>query len=126
MMSGLSDKVVVVTGAARGTGRVHCEPFAGADAIALDVPPVAAELADTARTVEARGRRCVTAVADVSELGAVTAAIDAGVAAPGRLDVVVANAVVHFAGAPARELDPRGWQPTLDSKVRSLCRRTDS
>ena len=43
-MSGLADKVVVVTGAAKGTGRVHCQRFAdeGADVIALDT----VELAD--------------------------------------------------------------------------------
>lgn len=37
-MTGLLDKVVVVTGAARGTGRVHCRRFAdeSADVIALD------------------------------------------------------------------------------------------
>jgi NAD(P)-dependent dehydrogenase (short-subunit alcohol dehydrogenase family) len=29
-MTGLLDKVVVVTGAGRGTGRVHCERFADA------------------------------------------------------------------------------------------------
>ena len=42
-MTGLLDKVVVVTGAARGTGRVHCQRFAdeGADVIALDVAALA-------------------------------------------------------------------------------------
>ena len=39
VMSGLLDKVVVVTGAAGGMGRTHCERFAdeGADVIALDI-----------------------------------------------------------------------------------------
>jgi SDR family mycofactocin-dependent oxidoreductase len=115
-MTGLLDKVVVVTGAAKGTGRVHCERFAdqGADVIALDAPAAADELRDTARGVEERGRRCATGLADVSELEAVTAAIDAGVAELGRLDVVVANAGVHLPGAPSWELDPQVWQRTLD------------
>lgn len=115
-MTGLLDKVVVVTGAAKGTGRVHCERFAdeGADVIALDTPAAADELRDTARGVEDRGRRCATGLADVSELDAITAAIDAGVAEVGRLDVVVANAGVHLPGAPAWELDPQVWQRTLD------------
>lgn len=41
-MSGLLDKVVMITGAARGTGRAHCERFAdeGADVIALMSPPL--------------------------------------------------------------------------------------
>ena len=115
-MTGLLDKVVLVTGAARGTGRTHCERFAdeGADVIALDVPAIADELRGTATQVENRGRRCVTGLADVSDLGAVTAATDTGVAELGRLDVIVANAGIHLPGGPSWELDPQVWQRTLD------------
>src|SRR5689334_2221490 len=115
-MTGLVGKVVVVTGAAKGTGRVHCERFAdeGADVIALDAEAAADELRSTAMEVENRGRRCATGLADVSELEAMTAAIDDGAAELGRLDVVVANAGVHLPGAPAWELDPQVWQRTLD------------
>ncbi|OBG38322.1 3-ketoacyl-ACP reductase [Mycobacterium alsense] len=115
-MTGLLDKVVVVTGAARGTGRVHCQRFAeeGADVIALDEPGAADELRGTATEVESRGRRCATGSADVGDLDAVTAAIDAAVAELGRLDVVIANAGIHLPGAPSWELDPRDWQRTLD------------
>jgi SDR family mycofactocin-dependent oxidoreductase len=115
-MTGLLDKVVVVTGAAKGTGRVHCQRFAdeGADVIALDVAALADELADTAREVESRCRRCVTGFADVSDLAAVTSAVDGGVAELGRLDVVIANAGIHVPGGPSWELDPQVWQRTLD------------
>ncbi len=115
-MTGLLDRVVVVTGAARGTGRVHCRRFAeeGADVIALDVAALADELRGTATEVESRGRRCVTGLADVDDLDAVTAGVDAGVAELGRLDVVVANAGIHLPGAPSWELDPAVWQRTLD------------
>ncbi len=115
-MTGLHGKVVVVTGAARGTGRVHCQRFAdeGADVIALDVAAVADDLRDTGREVERRGRRCATGMADVSDLAAVAAAVDAGVAELGRLDVVVANAGIHLPGGPSWELDPVDWQRTLD------------
>ena len=115
-MTELLGKVVVVTGAAKGTGRVHCERFAdeGADVIALDAEAAADELRSTAMEVENRGRRCATGLADVSELEAMTAAIDDGAAELGRLDVVVANAGVHLPGAPAWELDPQVWQRTLD------------
>lgn len=115
-MTGLFDKVVLVTGAARGTGRVHSSRFAdeGADVIALDAPDNADELRSTANEVESRGRRCVTGLADVSELAAMTAAIDAGVAELGRLDVIVANAGIYPLGGPSWELDPKVWQRTLD------------
>jgi NAD(P)-dependent dehydrogenase (short-subunit alcohol dehydrogenase family) len=101
-MSGLLDKVVIVTGAGRGTGRTHCERFAdeGADVIAIDIPPATIDLGVTAAEVKKRGRRCVTGLADVRDLGALTSAVDAGVAELGRLDVIVANAGIHTAGAP--------------------------
>jgi SDR family mycofactocin-dependent oxidoreductase len=115
-VTGLREKVVVITGAARGTGRTHCARFAaeGADVIALDMPALADELDVTAREIEAQGRRCVTGIADVSALETLTSAIDRGVAELGRLDVVVANAGVHIPGAPSWELDPQVWQRTLD------------
>ncbi len=115
-MSGLNEKVVAITGAARGTGRALCERFAdeGADVIALDIQAAADELRDTATHVEKRGRRCVTGIADVTSLEAMTASVDAGVAEFGRLDVVVANAGIHSAGASAWELTEAAWRRTLD------------
>lgn len=113
-MSGLTDKVVVVTGAAQGTGRAHCERFAqeGADVIALDKDT--ADLSATAALVERHGRRCITATADVRDGDAMTAAIDHGVAELGRLDVIVANAGIHTTGAPTWDITEEAWQGTLD------------
>jgi SDR family mycofactocin-dependent oxidoreductase len=115
-MSGLCDKVVVVTGAARGMGRAHCERFAdeGADVIAIDIPAAADELRDTATEVEKHGRHCVTAMADVVDFDALTAAVDAGVTELGPLDVIVANAGIYPAGAPTWELAEAVWRRTLD------------
>jgi SDR family mycofactocin-dependent oxidoreductase len=111
-MSGLTDKVVVVTGAARGTGRTHCERFAdaGAHVIALDIAAAATDLASVADAVRERGRRCAVRLADVTDLDAVRAAVDAGVADLGRLDVVVANAGIHAASAPSWEISAADWQ----------------
>jgi NAD(P)-dependent dehydrogenase (short-subunit alcohol dehydrogenase family) len=108
-MFGLTDKVVLVTGAARGTGRAHCERFAdeGADVIALDIAGAADELQETATEVEKRGRRCATGLADVTDLRALMAAVNHGVAELGRLDVIVANAGIHDAGVPTWELTKR-------------------
>jgi NAD(P)-dependent dehydrogenase (short-subunit alcohol dehydrogenase family) len=115
-MSGLLDKVVVVTGAGQGTGRSHCERFAdeGADVIAIDIPSAATDLEVTAAEVEKRGRQCVIGLADVCDFEALTAAVDAGVADLRRVDVVVANAGIHAPGAPTWEITEGAWQRTLD------------
>lgn len=115
-MSGLLDKVVVVTGAARGMGRAHCERFAdeGAHVIAIDIASAADELRGTATAVGKRGRRCVTGTADVADLAALSAVFDTGVAELGGLDVIIANAGIYPAGAPTWELTEEQWRHTLD------------
>jgi len=104
-MGRFDDKVVFITGAARGQGRGLARRFAaeGANVIAVDVcAPVLPDLgyeaateddlAETGRLVEQAGRGCVTRVADVREQAALDAAVAEGLDRFGRLDVVVANA----------------------------------
>lgn len=111
-MSGrMQGKVALITGAARGQGRSHAVRLAqeGADIIAVDVcsqiksvsypMSTEADLAETARLVEELDRRVVTQVADVRDRGPLAGAVEAGVAALGHLDVVVANAGVIPLGA---------------------------
>lgn len=114
-MSGLLNKVALVTGAARGTGRVHCERFAdeGADIIALDIASAADDLADLADAVKQRGQRCYTGLADVTSFDEVQAAVDEGVWEFGRLDVVVANAGMYLASAPSWEVTAEDWQRVI-------------
>ena len=120
MAGRMEGKVVLVTGAARGQGRSHAVRLAeeGADIIAVDIcadiatnpyPLGSAEdLAQTAKEVEALGRRIVTRQADVRRRDDLQAAVDAGVAELGHLDVVVANAGIC-------PLETPGWQPFVDA-----------
>ncbi|MBV9092205.1 MAG: mycofactocin-coupled SDR family oxidoreductase [Mycobacteriaceae bacterium] len=103
-MGRVTDKVALISGAARGQGRSHARMLAaeGADIIAVDICadietneyPLARpeDLDETARLVEKEGRRAFTAIADVRDRAALSAAIDRGVADLGHLDIVVANA----------------------------------
>ncbi|GAA0617827.1 mycofactocin-coupled SDR family oxidoreductase [Sporichthya brevicatena] len=125
-MSGrLAGKVAFITGAARGQGRSHAVKLAqeGADIIALDLCedidvapyPLATpdDLAETVRLVEAADRRIVAAQADVRDLDALTAAVDAGVAELGRLDIVLGNAgIAQY--APMTELTAHQWSTMID------------
>ncbi|MGN7154702.1 mycofactocin-coupled SDR family oxidoreductase [Dietzia cercidiphylli] len=126
----LTGKVVLVTGAARGQGRAHCEAFAaaGCDVIALDlcrdietVPyPMAnpEDLQATAEAVRTLGRRCVTAEVDVRDLAGMREAVDAGVAELGGLDFVVANAGVSPEPTASWERSEEEWDTTLDINLK--------
>ena len=103
-MGRFTDKIVLVTGAARGQGRSHAVRLAteGADVIALDIchdiESVAydlatpADLAETARLVTEQGRRVVTTEVDVRDGVAVARAVADGARQLGGVDVVLANA----------------------------------
>jgi SDR family mycofactocin-dependent oxidoreductase len=102
----VAGKVAFITGAARGQGRSHAIRLAqeGADIIAVDIcetfdsmnyPLATAEdLAQTVKEVEAEGRRIVAVKGDVRIKAELKAALDAGLAEFGKVDVVVANAGV--------------------------------
>jgi (+)-trans-carveol dehydrogenase len=124
-MGRVEKKVAFITGAARGQGRAHAVRLAeeGADIIALDscadVPtipyPMATpdELAETARQVEAVGRRAITITADVRDFAAMKAGLDRAVRELGGLDIVVANAGVVSYGT-GEFLDEQAWQDVID------------
>ncbi|OBC04533.1 3-ketoacyl-ACP reductase [Mycobacterium sp. 852013-50091_SCH5140682] len=110
-MSGrVAGKRVLITGAARGMGRSHALRLAeeGANLILVDIcaslPEVEYPLAttedldETARLVTEYGSTAVTAVVDVRDGAALSAAVDDGVAQLGGLDAAVANAGVLTAG----------------------------
>ena len=118
-------RVAVITGGARGQGRSHAVELArqGADIALVDrcadldtvTYPLATpeDLAETARLVEAEGRRCATSIADVRDLGAMTAFVDGVVEELGSVDILVANAGVSTLGS-IFELDAAGWSETVD------------
>jgi SDR family mycofactocin-dependent oxidoreductase len=105
-MGKLEGKVAFITGAARGQGRSHAVRLAqeGADIIAVDICetfdsmnyPLATpeDLAQTVKEVEAEDRRIVASKGDVRVKSELKAALDAGLAAFGKVDIVVANAGV--------------------------------
>jgi SDR family mycofactocin-dependent oxidoreductase len=118
------DKVVFITGAARGQGRNHAVRFAeeGADIIAIDVcqsiPSVdypmgsEADLAETVRQVEATGRRIFARKADVRDSIALTTILAEAVAEFGRLDIVCANAGV-VGLSPAETMSDELWDDII-------------
>jgi NAD(P)-dependent dehydrogenase (short-subunit alcohol dehydrogenase family) len=71
------------------------------------------DLAETVALVADIGSKVHSVVADVSDLGEVTQAVDEGVAALGRLDIVAANAGIAGYGR-AHELLAAEWRTMID------------
>lgn len=125
---GFTDKVALVTGAARGQGRAHALALAeqGADLILLDicrqldtVPyPLGtrAELDETAALIGRLDRRAVVVEADIRDGAEVQHGIDEACATLGRLDIVCANAGI-FSTAPVTQLDERSWRDVIDTNL---------
>jgi SDR family mycofactocin-dependent oxidoreductase len=118
-----------VTGAAHGQGRASALALAGegASIAALDVarqmtyPGYAmgssADLDSLAAECRALGVKVSTFVADVRDDTAVTAAVDATVAAFGRIDILFNNAGICAYGL-AHELTEEAWDAMLDINLK--------
>ncbi|BCI56131.1 putative short-chain dehydrogenase/reductase [Mycolicibacterium litorale] len=132
-MTLLDGKVVLITGAARGQGRAHAIVSAqeGADVVLFDtatsidsIPyPLADEksLQETAREVEALGRRAITVVGDVRSQADLDGAVQTTLAEFGRIDALVANAGV-WSLAPFVEMTDEQWQDMLDVNLTGVFR----
>jgi SDR family mycofactocin-dependent oxidoreductase len=130
----LEDRVALITGAGRGQGRSHAVCFAeeGADLVLVDVCAdvegvgyalaSAENLEETARRCRALGRRVVTAVADVRSAEQVEAAVAAGLAALGRIDVLVNNAGIAAPSGAAWELTEEQWLLMIDTNLNGVWR----
>ncbi|MGD0311814.1 MAG: mycofactocin-coupled SDR family oxidoreductase [Acidimicrobiales bacterium] len=121
-------RVAVITGGARGQGRSHAVELArlGADIAVADLChdldsvgyALSSEddLAETVRLVEAQGRRCVSAVADVRDLDAMLGFVSEARDALGSVDILVANAGISTLGSICT-MDAAQWSETIDTNL---------
>lgn len=125
-MGSMSEKVVVISGAARGQGRAHAVEMAkaGASIVAFDAcapfegttypQATEADLQETVRLVEQEGQQCLSAVVDARNSAALkTLAFDA-VEKFGRIDTLIVNHGIWIAGTRSWELDEADWQESVD------------
>jgi 3-oxoacyl-[acyl-carrier protein] reductase len=99
----LSGQVALITGASQGIGRAIAEVLAeaGADIVLNHFGATVEQVDEVSRLIRERGRRVVTAEADVASRTDVAAMIQLAMTELGRLDVLVNNAGI----APECPLD---------------------
>ncbi|WP_020106360.1 SDR family oxidoreductase [Nocardia sp. 348MFTsu5.1] len=113
-MATLRNKVVFITGAGSGIGAATARALAarGAKVILVDVDENSLrQLAD-----ELGPKAAISAVADVTDLAAMQAAVDTGVNAFGGIDAVLANAGIASYGS-VLHVDPVTFRRVIDINV---------
>jgi len=107
-MGRLEDKVVIITGASDGLGRVMASLFSGEGARLVLAARRAEQLAETVRQVHDAGGTAVAVTTDVTDEAQVEAMVDAAIDGYGRVDVLMNNAA-----QPGTDLHI--WEQTLDN-----------
>lgn len=117
----------IVTGASRGIGRAIAVGLAGRgyDLALNDLERQEAELAETARQVEALGRRCVAVPADVSRDGDCRRVAEEAVGALGHVDALVNNAGI-LTLATIDQLTPELWDQVFAVNARGVFQMTQA
>ncbi|MCE1178154.1 MAG: SDR family oxidoreductase [Micrococcales bacterium] len=109
----LDDKVVIVTGASSGLGVAFAQGFAEAGADVVLAARRVDRLADTARLVEATGRRAHLVQTDIADPEQAQRMVDEAMATFGKVDVLVNNAGIGTA-VPATHEKPEQFRHVVD------------
>ena len=118
-MKRVQDKVILVTGAAMGMGKAHCELLAeqGARVYAADVDQAAGRA--VAEGIRAAGGRAEFLALDVTRQGDWERAVATIVAQAGRIDVLVNNAGILIL-KPVQETTVADWDRIFDINAKGV------
>lgn len=122
----LLDRVALVTGGDSGIGRAVCVLFAreGADVAFTYLPVEQADAEETARAIEAEGRRALAIPMDVRDKAQCADAVERTVDTLGQLDILVNNAAYQNHLDSFEELDEAQWQRTFETNIYGYFRMT--
>ena len=111
----IAGKAVLITGASRGIGAAAARAFAQAGARVGVAGRDSAALRAVAAQTGGLALPC-----DVSDAGQVEAAVEAMVAAHGRLDVLINNAGIIDPIATIEAADPEAWGQVMDVNIKGV------
>jgi NAD(P)-dependent dehydrogenase (short-subunit alcohol dehydrogenase family) len=113
----LTGQSVLITGASRGIGEAAARAFAKAGA---KVMLAARSTAEIERIASEIGNGAQAIACDVADFAQVKVALDATIAAFGRLDVFIGNAGVIGPLGPLDEADPDDWGQVIDINLKGV------
>jgi NADP-dependent 3-hydroxy acid dehydrogenase YdfG len=117
----LKDKVIIVTGAAGGFGKLISEKCAAGGAKVVGVDINAEGLTEVVESMRASGSEGTTHVADVTNMGQVKAAAQHAVDTFGAIDVLVNNAgVMPLAYFADHEKAWEKWHKAIDINIKGV------
>lgn len=117
----LKGKAAVITGGDSGIGRAVALAFAreGADVL-ISYLSEESDAEETARVVEAAGRKCVTVAGDISEEAHCRAIINRAVKEFGKVDVLVNNAAFQMTRESIEEISSEEFDRTLKTNLYAM------
>jgi len=118
-MSGITDKVVAITGASSGIGEATARLLAERGALVTLGARRTGRLDDIVASIVAAGGRAIACEVDVTSASSVAYFVDQTVRSFGRLDVFVGNAGVSSL-SPMAELDVNGWSSMIDVNLHGV------
>jgi 3-oxoacyl-[acyl-carrier protein] reductase len=119
-MPGLKDKVVIISGAARGIGQEYGLRFAqeGSKVVVADV----LDVTETVNKLEAAGAQVLGLKVDVTNTAALAGMVEKTVERFGRIDVLVNNAAIYggLRMTPFEMLSEEEWDRVMTVNVKGI------
>ena len=119
----LAERVAVITGGDSGIGRAVAIAYAreGADILISYLNEQEdADARETARHVEAAGRRCVLVPGDIAEAAHCRAIIERAVNELGRIDILVNNAAFQRTYGSLEDIPDEEWSYTFRTNIEAM------
>src|ERR671938_469305 len=115
----LQGRAAIITGGDSGIGRAVAIAFAreGADVLLAYLPEEEDDARDTARWVEAAGRRVVLVPGDIADRRHCQGIVERAVAEFGRLDILVNNAAFQRTYAKIEDISAEEWDRTFRTNI---------
>lgn len=118
---GLEDKVAVITGGTSGIGRALSLGLAEAGADVIATARRQEQVDETAKEIEARGRRALPLASDVSDRGSLERLLAEAISKFGKVDILI-NCAGKIKRAPTLTFPEEEWSSILDTNLTGTLR----